>query len=372
MLCCLATSICPAADWPSFRGASDMAGVAQAQVGEPVLRWRIEAGGPVESTAAIVAGTVFVATGKGDVIALDAVTGAERWRYHAQVWISASPCVLDGVVFVGDEAGTMHAVDAATGAARWTRQLGGEIKSSATPAGRTILVGTYSHELIRLDAATGEPAWTFTADDRVHGSPCVVGDQVAIAGCDGQVRFIGLADGKQRASVAVMKNDAVPTVLTNFAVAPAHRDGVIYVGSMDGQPLAVRVADGALLWKRALLPAGSEEGFYASAAVGAGAVVATTLGNAIMRLDPATGTMVWTHKAGGGIRSSPVIAGDRVVVGGDDGVLLVLDLADGMPVWHFAAGAAFHASPAIAGDLLVIGTMDGAVYGFTLGGKAKP
>jgi outer membrane protein assembly factor BamB len=61
-----------------------------------------------------------------------------------------------------------------------------------------------------------------------------------------------------------------------------------------------------------------------------------------------------------------------VVVGGDDGVLLVLDLADGMPVWHFAAGAAFHASPAIAGDLLVIGTMDGAVYGFTLGGKAKP
>jgi outer membrane protein assembly factor BamB len=62
------------------------------------------------------------------------------------------------------------------------------------------------------------------------------------------------------------------------------------------------------------------------------------------------------------VDSSPVIARNRVYVGGNDGKLYVLDLQSGKSVFEFEAGGPLSASPAIASSRLVIGSQDGKVF----------
>ncbi len=63
--------------------------------------------------------------------------------------------------------------------------------------------------------------------------------------------------------------------------------------------------------------------------------------------------------------SSPVICGDRVLVGCDDGWLYLLDIEDGHEVWSFELGAAIGTSPAVGDGFVVVGCDDGCVYGFS-------
>jgi outer membrane protein assembly factor BamB len=62
------------------------------------------------------------------------------------------------------------------------------------------------------------------------------------------------------------------------------------------------------------------------------------------------------------VDSSPVLAGTRVYIGGNDGKLYVLDAATGTSVFEFEAGGPLSASPAIADGRLVIGSQDGKLF----------
>ena len=67
--------------------------------------------------------------------------------------------------------------------------------------------------------------------------------------------------------------------------------------------------------------------------------------------------------------SSPVVCGDKVVVGSEDGRLYMVALADGKELWSYEIGEALTSSPAIVNNLVVIGSEDGSVYAF--GPKTK-
>ena len=76
------------------------------------------------------------------------------------------------------------------------------------------------------------------------------------------------------------------------------------------------------------------------------------------------GTNLWTFGTRGKIDSSPVVCGDAVAVGSDDGRVYLVSLADGKELWSYEIGQAVESSPAIADGRLVIGSNDGGVYAF--------
>ena len=53
--------------------------------------------------------------------------------------------------------------------------------------------------------------------------------------------------------------------------------------------------------------------------------------------------LLWTFKTGGPVKSSAVIAGDKVFVGSNDGQVHALGLDSGREVWAFKAGSAVQA-----------------------------
>ena len=81
--------------------------------------------------------------------------------------------------------------------------------------------------------------------------------------------------------------------------------------------------------------------------VAAGVVVMGTTSDEVRCIERDTGRLRWSFFCGGPVRYAPVIEGDRVWVGSDDGRVQALDLATGRPVWSVAVGPV---EPWIAGN----------------------
>ena len=64
------------------------------------------------------------------------------------------------------------------------------------------------------------------------------------------------------------------------------------------------------------------------------------------------------------VDSSPVVVGDRVFFGSQDGRIYGLDRKSGKEVWRYDAGGKVLASPAVADGKLVICSESGRVYCF--------
>jgi outer membrane protein assembly factor BamB len=73
-------------------------------------------------------------------------------------------------------------------------------------------------------------------------------------------------------------------------------------------------------------------------------------------LDTATGQKLWTHSAGSHIESTPVIIGNRVIVGaGDDGVIC-LDVKTGEQLWRLERPAHVDTTPVLGDGVVYVGS----------------
>ena len=83
-------------------------------------------------------------------------------------------------------------------------------------------------------------------------------------------------------------------------------------------------------------------------------------------IDRQTGENVWVFQTRAQVNSSPVVVGDRVLFGSNDGNIYGLALQTGEERWRFRAGSDVTASPAVGSGRLVIGAegRNGALYCF--------
>ena len=109
--------------------------------------WIRRVGGDVRHTPAIAHDMIYVTTSRGQVMALDTITGIERWRADVGVNITASPTVAGAVVLVGTEAGVVFGLDAHTGEWLWEFKTEGKITGSPIVAGETMYVVSHDGTL---------------------------------------------------------------------------------------------------------------------------------------------------------------------------------------------------------------------------------
>ena len=122
----------------------------------------------VQSSPAVVNGTVFVGARDGWIYAIDAATGTEKWRFdHKVSWINTSPAVMDGVVYAGSsDAQFVQALDAATGKELW-RTTTGVTWSSPAVTSDMIYAGDGAGRLHAIDRKSGKLLWSFRTGE--HG-----------------------------------------------------------------------------------------------------------------------------------------------------------------------------------------------------------
>lgn len=313
-------------------------------------------------TPAASASAAFYLSKAHEIIALDAVTGAERWRRSLRG--GDGPTAGVRVTLVGDTVvagdGEVFAFDAGTGVTRWrygeTEALPGRFVGDV--AGGALLLGSTEGEVTAVDAARGTMRWRQTlARGRVTVfAPVVAGERVlasftdfdrlprsggvaALRARDGEVQWIHRFPSTRPPLAASASGS--PAVAGDLVIASA-TDGTVYALSSDrGEP-------------RWTLPpiarAGSDQRYedVRLAAVGESTVLVTSLSGELVAVDPATGRERWrlASPPDGSLGFGLTVHGASAFMPFASGRLLAVEFGTGRPRWAPAvalrAGDAGH------------------------------
>ena len=343
--------------WPNFRNGHELRGVAERGLPEKLeLLWSqpIPDGMVFTSAVAVVGGRVYASTLGGELQCLELKSGKLLWKYLSAPkptpdtfipGFPSAPTVSADTVFVGDEDGVFHAVDRKTGKRRWVLQTQAEVNSSAAVVGQRVIFGSYDANLYCLDTKTGKKIWTFATADRINGSPAIAGKYTFVTGCDQHLRMINIDTGKQEHDME----------LGSFMIAsPAIVDNMLYVGTHDGEFLAVDWKKQEVVWRYS--DPEKMQPYHASAAILGNRIVVGSQDKRVHCIDRKTGKRLWVFATRAQVNSSPVIAGDRVYFGSADKHVYGVDLETGKEVWKYRGKSDFNAAPSVAAGRLLIGS----------------
>jgi outer membrane protein assembly factor BamB len=344
--------------WPSFRGDQQMRGVARGSLpDQPEMHWRTETGAPINSSAVIADGRVFVGSDDGNIYALDLKTGEEIWKFPTEGPVGASPLYLRGKIFVGSQDYTFYCLNAEDGKEIWKFKTYEKILSAAnwvdtaTTAGTLIVFGSYDNNLYGVSAESGKMLWKYQTDNFVNGSAAIDRGRAIFGGCDGIIHIVSVDDGREQSQIDMQAYIAGTLAVDANKAYFGHYEHVF-----QRVDLVAKKTDWE--YRDKTFP------FFSSPALARDRVVFGGRDKRVHCVNRMTGEALWTFRTGGQVDSSPVVCGDRMVIGSDDGRLYILDLADGREVWSAEIGRKIFATPAVAQGMIVVGSNDGAVYAF--------
>lgn len=305
--------------------------------------WRTDAILPGETPGtasggglAVAGGRLYVTTGFGEALALDAGTGAVIWRHNFGAPVSAAPTVSDGTVYVMARGAGGYALDAADGKVRWI------VPGVPQTAGR---------------ANAPSPA---VAGDLVY-FPFAAGEVIAVNRRDGTPAWAAQAAGARLGRAAAL--------LADLTGDPVVAGGTLYVGSVAGRIAAADARTGLPRWNVGQGAAGPV--FPAG-----GSVYAVDDLGRLLRLDARDGAPIWavelglftadrlTRQRDVVAHYGPLVAGGRVWVASGDGQIRVHEAADGTLVRTIPLPGGAAAAPAVAGATLYVVTGDGQLHAF--------
>ena len=314
-------------------GLGKEAGLRCLDAGTGQLRWQVHSGTSIKNSAAVDGkGLCALASVSGRVWLLDAATGHEHWVVdlpgYPDRWIYISPVMADGAVYVGAKAG-YGKYDLSTGGQMWYAPLDSQdvrpFYASPLVFRELLIVLQQNRGLLALQRSNGEIAWEQELGVGYHYGAPVLAEDLVVSGAD------------------------------------------------PGYLVALRPRTGEMVWNRQVL-----EGYPSGLAASGERIFASTPGGRIQCFDLHTGDLCWGFQTGidlldmtpysrGGcsVLAAPVVWGERVVVGGNDGVLYLLDAASGACVSQTRFGAPISAAPCLLGEGICVGTWDGRLYCFT-------
>jgi outer membrane protein assembly factor BamB len=164
---------------------------------------------------------------------VDAMTGAPKWKHDNKGgWTIASPAVRDGVVYFPTSDGTrFKALDATTGQVRFDLTNLAVSFSSPAIAGDVVFYGTSDGWLHAVDMRSGKEIGQFQTD----GSKANVAKWVDSTG-----RFRSDRMYPDRTLDGMMIGMRTMFTVGSVLSSPAIANGVLYVGSTDGNVYALR------------------------------------------------------------------------------------------------------------------------------------
>jgi outer membrane protein assembly factor BamB len=300
------------------------------------------------------------------------------WEFPISSPIYSTPLVTGDLIVFGSESGTLHAVGQ-NGQARWRYQVSSsQIFSRPATDGKLIFFGATNQTFYAVDMK-GQLKWKFVTGERVKADPVLLDGVVYTSSYDGHVYALQAATGKkiwQFPAVAKPKVEEGEEENKNEAAAgppldpkpgafsysaPAIKDGVLYVGNLDGYLYALRTADGKMKWR---FKTGG--GITSSPAVEGGAVFFGSKDDHVYAVDTATGKKVlWKFKTGDDVISSPRVIDGVVFIGSSDNNFYAIDTQTGKETCHFTAKGPVISYGAFFQDLVFFGggQGDGNIYG---------
>jgi outer membrane protein assembly factor BamB len=229
------------ARWTSVEGASAETG-EESRTGRP----------PISGSGQIAAGdgALYVVNTGGEVVAIDAATGAKRWGIAIGERFEMAPetvdlMVADGMVVLrirgldespgsttGDNTVDVVAtVETATGLDLWRRNLDIFVGDPAI-AGDLLIVPTYgtsgSGSVLAINLRSADDAWTTPDTTPSPTGVSVAGNTIFLSGGDGILTAIDAATGEMRWYIPTQDKIAFPAVVTQEHLVVQGESGTLF------------------------------------------------------------------------------------------------------------------------------------------------
>ena len=291
--------------------------------------------------------------------------------------LTTPPVVADGKVFTKDAESTVSAFDAETGKVLWSVTLkpekardGDEFGGGIAWYGGRLFVTTGYAVVYSLNPATGEEFWHSGVSAPVRGAPLVFGDRVFATSIDNKLHAMAAVDGSDLWSFSGLSEVAgyvggnSPAGASDYVVAPFS----------SGELVCLRLDNGRVVWNESLVGSvrgelrafGNLSDIRGRPVIDRGLVYAMGSAGQISAFDLLTGHRKWDRQIGG--NQTPWAAGNFVYIVSGSADVAALSRETGMVKWvtpltQYAdekrTKPILWGGPVLAGDRLLVGGTTG-------------
>jgi outer membrane protein assembly factor BamB len=370
----------PNKDWPQSGGVPSHSMGHPALPDELSVKWQVGIGEGASRFAQLLAGPVVVdgvlyaMDAKSLVTALDARSGKQLWQADitpedndSQAW-GGGIAFDGGRVFVASGYGQVLSLDAKDGAIKWRISAGSPLRGAPSVAEGRLFVITVDNQLQALSTEDGHRLWSYDsipepAEIAGSASPAIEGSAVIATFSSGEVTALRVENGRviwSDSLSATRRFDAIST-LADIRGRPVIDRGRVYVVSHAGRMAAIDLRSGNRVWEQDV------GGIYAPWVAGDFIYVLST-GNELLCLTRAEGRVRWItqldswedmknkgdplHWAG------PILAGDRLIAVASNGQVWSISPYTGAVLGHIELSAGSFLPPIVADNTLYLMTND--------------
>ena len=319
--------------------------------------------------------------GGSGVACVDGRSGGRQWLTATDSAVKNSVALGPGSCAALSVAGRLHLLETASGRVRWQADLPGFperwIYTSPVIAGDAVFVGNKGG-CGAFDLETGAQRWYVvfdTGDDGpCYAGPRVWGDLLVVFVPRRGVLALDRREGRVawERSLYVEHPLARPVLAGDLLVSGSEAPEVHWYHGDPAHLIVLRAQTGETVWHRPVLPSR----YPAGLAVREDRIFATTPDGEALCMDLHSGELLWSYGVGEdlldmvtarrqvrSILADPVLHGDRVLVGANDGCLHVLNTDTGACESRTSFGSPISASVCLTGDGICLGTYDGRLFG---------
>jgi len=370
-------------DWPQSGGVpthnvghpglpDDLSVAWQAEVGEGASRFAQVLAGPV-----VADGVVYTMDSRSLVSAFSADDGRQLWQTDvtpedddSQAW-GGGVGFDHGKVYVETGYGQVLALDAADGKILWRVSAGAPLRGAPTIADGRVYIITVDNELQVVSTDDGHKLWTYDAVPEAaqiagSASPAVEAGVVVATFSSGEITALRVENGRvlwTDSLAATRRFDAIST-LADIRGRPVIDRGRVYAVSHSGRMAAIDLRTGERVWEQDI------GGIYTPWVAGDFLYV-LSINNELICLTRADGRIRWItqldswenmeSQSGALHWAGPLLAGDRLIAVASNGATWSVSPYTGDVLGHIDLPAGSFLSPVVADNTLYLMTNDASL-----------
>jgi outer membrane protein assembly factor BamB len=366
-------------DWTQPGGTADNAPPQSTGTGILERAWRANLGAGSNNRGAIAAppvisnGSLYFVDADHRVHAIDARDGHRLWNERLRpnegrdrVARGGGVAFGAGRLYVSTGFGFVVALDASNGREIWRAQASAPFQSAPTFSGDRVYAVTNDSELIALDAATGEVTWTYQAiaePARILSAPSVAvdGDTIVAPFASGEVVALLAANGRRVWSDSLSRAGRINSLsaINDIAGRPVIDGGAAYAASHSGLLAAIDLRSGQRIWARTF--ASTQTPWVAG-----DVLYAVNVDSQLAAFDRRTGNIYWvqqlrryrdeSQRKGRVAWTGPIMIGGRLVLANSEGDVVAVSPANGQTLATADVGQPVYNPPIAANEQLYIVT----------------
>lgn len=256
---------------PGGNAAKSMGNLALSAT--PTRAWTVSIPGSTKkerlAAAPVVAdGKLFVMDVDAAVHAFSADTGAALWstetvkdKENKNARFGGGVSYDNGQLFATNGLGEVIALDAATGAEKWRKKPGGPLRGAPTLSNGNVYVLTQDNQLFALSEADGSSQWPTPGQGSLESqgvfgvaAPAAAQGTVVAGFSSGELNAYRYENGRQIWSDALSRSSMTTSVssLADIDADPVIDAGQVFAIGQGGRMVAIEIVSGQRLWEQNL------------------------------------------------------------------------------------------------------------------------